>query len=34
MRLKNYLIHQVEESGAEVKLNTTVTPRLHPSGWL
>ena len=26
MRLKNYLIHQVEESGAEVKLNTTVTP--------
>ena len=26
MRLKNYLIHQVEKSGAQVKLNTTVTP--------
>ena len=26
MRLKNYLIHQVEQSGAQVMLNTTVTP--------
>lgn len=26
MRLKNYLIHQVEQSGAQILLNTTVTP--------
>lgn len=32
MRLKNYLIHQVEKSPVEVKLNTTVTPDFIQAG--
>lgn len=32
MRLKNYLIHQVEKSPVEVKLNTTVTPDFIRAG--
>lgn len=32
MRLKNYLIHQVEKSPMEVKLNTTVTPDFIQAG--
>jgi pyruvate/2-oxoglutarate dehydrogenase complex dihydrolipoamide dehydrogenase (E3) component len=32
MRLKNYLIHQVETSGVEVKLNTKVTPDFIRAG--
>jgi len=32
MRLKNHLIHQVEQSSVEVKLNTTVTPEFIRAG--
>lgn len=32
MRLKNYLIHQVEKSAVDVKLNTTVTPEFIRAG--
>ena len=32
MRLKNYLIHQVEKNAIELKLNTTVTPDFIKAG--
>lgn len=32
MRLKNYLIHQVEKNAIELKLNTTVTPEFIKAG--